>query len=784
MMLRLVLGLILFFACENTPPVQMRGVVPTLHLKQGSWTGIDLSNYFKSEKLSIQVDTVSVFEFRIVNDSLWMQPDNTIQGYHAVNVDINNKPVEIMTLTSFSKNIIFEFHYKGQASVSVMGNFNDWSRTSHPLKLQRGSWQRSEYFTPGRYEYKLVVDGQEILDPANTDSISNGMGGFNSVLMIRDPLRYTRGELIKYNWNKKNSKLEYMINIENFNENQTKFYAFMDNRQLDSSSLNIEGKLLAVRIPHNDNNGLLRIYAQQKDGQSLLENQTILVADQPLHPDIDGDDAHFNVLYSLMVDRFYNGNSENDDPVDDPEVHPLANYHGGDIAGISQKIRSGYFNKLGVNCLWISPIAQGPDTSFAESIPPHRRYTGYHGYWPVNSRKVDHRFGTDSELAEMIQLAHNNNIKVLLDFVSNHTHEDHPYFNENRGWYGQLKLADGSLNIRNWSKETLLTTWFDTFLPSFDYETSNAVMEQVVSDAIYWAREFDFDGFRQDATKHVPHRFWRHLRDKLDTEFPNKSLFQIGETFGSDELILSFVNPRELDSQFNFSIYFAARNELTSGSPNMANLNEVVRENLIAYQPINLMGNITSSHDQVRFMAFADGQIRLDENGTERSFRDLPRKVLNSSSYDRHFMFMAFNMSLPGIPVIYYGEEYGQIGANDPGNRTDMRFEDVWTNIEKSQFNKVKMLVHHRQKYPSLSLGDLSTVYEDRYTLVWLKSYFNEKCLIVFNNSSMPRFISFDLKSEHELYKSLLDRSILKPDNGKVSLNLKPYETRMYVANG
>jgi hypothetical protein len=56
--------------------------------------------------------------------------------------------------------------------------------------------------------------------------------------------------------------------------------------------------------------------------------------------------------------------------------------------------------------------------------------------------------------------------------------------------------------------------------------------------------------------------------------------------------------------------------------------------------------------------------------------------------------------------------------------------------------------------------------------------------LIVFNNSSMPRFISFDLTSEDELYKSLLDRSILKPDNGKISLNLKPYETRMYVAHG
>ena len=70
---------------------------------------------------------------------------------------------------------------------------------------------------------------------------------------------------------------------------------------------------------------------------------------------------------------------------------------------------------------------------------------------------------------------------------------------------------------------------------------------------------FNLDGFRQDAVKHVPHAFWKELNLALRSKFPDKDFYQIGETFGSDDLIIDYVNPNELDAQFNFDVYFNSR---------------------------------------------------------------------------------------------------------------------------------------------------------------------------------------------------------------------------------
>ncbi|MFQ6612921.1 MAG: alpha-amylase family glycosyl hydrolase, partial [Fidelibacterota bacterium] len=81
----------------------------------------------------------------------------------------------------------------------------------------------------------------------------------------------------------------------------------------------------------------------------------------------------------------------------------------------------------------------------------------------------------------------------------------------------------------------------------------------MTDDAVWWLKEFDLDGFRQDAVKHVPHTFWREFTRKVNQQNPDREIYQIGETFSSDELIRSYVNPGELSAQFNFAIYFNTR---------------------------------------------------------------------------------------------------------------------------------------------------------------------------------------------------------------------------------
>jgi glycosidase len=119
------------------------------------------------------------------------------------------------------------------------------------------------------------------------------------------------------------------------------------------------------------------------------------------------------------------------------------------------------------------------------------------------------------------------------------------------------------------------------------------------------------------------------------------------------------------------------------------------------------MGNITSSHDQLRFIGIADGQVFFSDNGTERTFSNPPSAVKHKSSYSKLANFHAFNISIPGIPVVYYGEEIGLMGSGDPGNRRPMRFGADISQNERKLFAEISQLNKLRSKYPSLALGDL-----------------------------------------------------------------------------
>ena len=112
-----------------------------------------------------------------------------------------------------------------------------------------------------------------------------------------------------------------------------------------------------------------------------------------------------------------------------------------------------------------------------------------------------------------------------------------------------------------------------------------------------------------------------------------------------------------------------------AGLANFDDIKSILLRNRKKFGPINLMGNITSSHDQLRFSAYADGQIKFSDNGTDRTFNDPVKQINKKTTYNKLANFHAFNLSLPGVPIIYYGEEIGLMGEGDPGNRRMMRFE-------------------------------------------------------------------------------------------------------------
>ncbi|MBC8402843.1 MAG: hypothetical protein H8E14_15265, partial [Candidatus Marinimicrobia bacterium] len=395
--------------------------------------------------------------------------------------------------------------------------------------------------------------------------------------------------------------------------------------------------------------------------------------------------------------------------------------------------------------------------------------------WPIRPREVDPRFGSESELKELVKLAHARGIKVILDFVSNHVHEDHIYYREHPEWFGSMHLPDGTVNIRNWSEETRLTTWFDEFIPSFDFPSAPAAIDQVVEDALWWLETFNFDGFRQDAVKHVPHAFWKKLTAEMKTRFPDRDFYQIGETFGSDQLIGSYVNPGELNSQFNFAIYFNARGPFSADVADFGHLATILNDNPDTFGPVNLMGNITSSHDQVRFMAFADGQLSFSDNGTERAFHDPPGAVRNNTSYNKHVNFTAFNLTIAGVPVVYYGEEMGLMGAADPGNRRPMRFGSELSAIEQTTLKRISALIKLRQQYSALAIGDYIPLLIEGPVLVFGKAYFDEFIMVAINQSAVSHSISIELPVKVKRLTDLVTGSSREISSTGSTLELAPY---------
>ena len=264
-------------------------------------------------------------------------------------------------------------------------------------------------------------------------------------------------------------------------------------------------------------------------------------------------DKQAQVLYSLMIDRFVNGRTDNDMPLNSPNVHHKVDYWGGDLSGVIRVLESGYFDALGVTTIWLSPITQNPYNAWGRIHDPETQFSGYHGYWPYYATAVDVRYGTDAELRELLDKAHADNKNVILDYVSNHMHIESPTLTAHPDWTTPSDTPDGRPN-RQLYDEFRLTTWFDDHIPTLDLERAD-ICAQLTDSALFWVKQFDFDGFRHDATKHVPEQYWRMLTRKLYDSLPGRTFYQIGETYGSTALINSYVKPGMQDAQFDFNVY-------------------------------------------------------------------------------------------------------------------------------------------------------------------------------------------------------------------------------------
>jgi len=632
--------------------------------------------------------------------------------------------------------------------IGLKGNFNGWNYKAGMLTESNGVWVDTMVLNPGLYEYLIVQDGREFLDPTNPTKKDNGSGGFNSIFRVGS--ESDRPHISTYGFLNDSIVLHYSASL-------SEPVVFWQNQLLDEQWFNRRGDRLSISIPSKADGidrSFLRVYSDDGEQRS---NDILVPLDQGT-PVLEASalsrkDKHTYSMYFMMVDRFVNGDQSNDLPVDDEEILPIANYFGGDLSGVTQKIKDGYFENLGVNTVWLSPIVQNPMGAYGlwDKGGVTTKFSGYHGYWPISSSQVDIRFGNDLVLKSLITDAHETEMNVILDYVANHVHQEHPVYQQNPDWVTELYLPDGSLNTERWD-EYRLTTWFDTFMPTLDLRRDD-VTAAMTDSALFWFEEYPIDGFRHDATKHIPLNFWRELTRKLKYRVmlpQNRNIYQIGETYGNPELIGSYISTGMLDAQFDFNLYDASVAAFGKDEGNLKDLHRVFEQGLVAYGDHHLMGNISGNQDRTRFISYADGTVAFNEDAKLAGWtRDIQRG--DTIGYNRLELLQAFNFFAPGVPVIYYGDEYGMIGAGDPDNRRMMQFGNALSEREKATLEAVTKLANLRKEEVSLLYGDTEILMVSDQQMVVLRNYFDQTSILVLNSSREPTEVSFNVPVHYNI---------------------------------
>lgn len=732
-----------FLACSkkvtnSSAETMILGLASPILISESDTTFIVLQDYFLKPELVDSVSQLFGFEVNL----------NRTSGKLAIipKQISNQKPGNLrLWVKGISYDIPLKYRYKksvhfavknssGIDSVQLAGDFNGWNPRLTKLKLQGDSLKSTLNLSPGQYGYQIVKNGKWELDADNPETMSNGQGGFNSVIKVSELEYGQTPEISTVSFIKNSINIHLSCNLK------SEVNAYIGNHLLKVSKQ--ENDLITYEIPESEQSvkrSHVRVFCHNEltSGNDLLiplENGIPITNPQLL----SRSDYESNILYFMMIDRFSNGNTANDYKMDTNLVKPKAQYYGGDLQGILNQLKSGYFEKLGINAIWLSPITQNPKGAWGQFKDPDTKFSSYHGYWPTTLTTVDSRLGDEIVLKALLDEAHKRNINVFLDYVAHHLHIEHPIIKKNPDWVTPLYLPDGSMNTERWD-DYRLTTWFDTFMPTLNL-MDQKVADYMVDSALHWVRDFPFDGFRHDATKHIPLNFWRTLTQKIKTEVEipqKKHIYQIGETYGNNELISSYVNTGMLDAQFDFNLYDAMLPVFTSDQESFKRVNRALIQSFAYYGSHHLMGNITGNQDKPRFISYADGQIKTSMSGqeTKRIGWKQAIEVNDTNAYKKLAMAHAFNLTIPGIPIIYYGDEFGMPGANDPDNRRVMKFKDL-NKKELELKQTTATLTKLRKSSMALLYGDFNMLFVTDEMYAYSRSYFGETIWVIFNKSN------------------------------------------------
>lgn len=438
-------------------------------------------------------------------------------------------------------------------------------------------------------------------------------------------------------------------------------------------------------------------------------------------------------IYFIMVDRFNNGDMANDYDVNvkDPKA-----YHGGDLQGIIKRLD--YIKDMGFTAIWLTPIVDNEDK-------------GYHGYWAKDFYKVDEHFGTLADAKKLVKEAHKRDIKVIFDYVANHTGYNHPWLEDpaKADWFHEKNEA---INYND--QQSVETGWLYG-LPDLNHENPE-VRKYIIDNAKWWIKETDVDGFRLDTVKFVPKEFWTEFAKEMKSV--KKDFYLIGEVWNDDPRYIADYMNAGIDSLLNFPY----QKEITNAfrKPNVSSesvYNVWVRDKRFYSNPY-MLGTFIDNHDMKRFV----------------------RVALENKQYPptRLKLALSYLYTSPGIPIVYYGTEIALDGGEDPDNRRLMDFK-----TDDKFLKYISKLGELRNQLPSLRRGDFELLYEENGMSVFKRTYKKETAIIAINNtmkSQKVHLTNAQLAPNKEL-RGLLEDDLVRSTKDGYDLVVDREKANVYV---
>ena len=426
------------------------------------------------------------------------------------------------------------------------------------------------------------------------------------------------------------------------------------------------------------------------------------------------------VVYQIFVDRFCNGDESND-PKDilpwGANVDQTSMF-GGDLQGIIDKLD--YLKDLGVNLLYLTPIFKSSSN---------------HKYNIADYYKIDSQFGCIEKVKELVSKCHERDIKMVFDAVFNHSGADFFAFedvlkNQEKSKYKDWYFIDSfPVDL----KKTNYYTFADDIATMPKFNTDNEEVRKYLLDvAKYWIDEIGIDGWRLDVCDEVDHSFWREFKKIVKNH--KKEAIIIGEIMHEAS---SFLKGDQLDGIMNYPFKGAMVDFFGNRAIDVELFNDILSVNRSIYMDsiTRQMWNLIGSHDTKRFLTECNEKI------------------------ERMKLAITFQFTYIGVPYIYYGDEVGLYGGEEPESRKCM----IWSEEKQNRelFNFYKELISIRKNNPTLIYGSYRTLYCKNNILIFERTYKDQKIIVAINNNDKQNNVELSLNAK---VKDLLTSELLYID--------------------